>query len=577
MLLLAASRGHTHVCRLLLDAGASPSLADKVGNDALAAADNSGFPEVVALIQEYRKSRASGGPDSDASPIADAGVSGLVERQETSTGRAPLDHLDSPRDPIEWSAGVGIVVELSAGEDALPPGSNWEPEQESALPSGTDESCQALAESIHRRITRHRAIDRDADWSDVEIVLPVLRRGDLRFSALSEDTLVWVSRLLRHGESHGWVPRHWLHFASSQAGDERDRFDLIHRLEMMLGEFGIQVEDEPIWSNIPPEEIEGDASAIHSEVLSFLDDLGPGTRDPLLSYFNDLAPLPLLDWDEERHLGRMWQEDHNPDGLRGLVEGNLRFVVKEARRFQGLGLDVQDLVSEGNLGLLEAAKRFDPGRENRFLTYAAWWIKQSIFHALAEQGGLFRLPQKVAGNVAQLNRIISDLSNDLKRAPTMDEVASEGTFSGVELDRLMAIRQTAAVLASEDDDCSWSVLDDQTAWMDPGPEEDLDKEEFAAQVQRVLAGLNRRERNIIIRHFGFDAREPETLESIGQSLAPPVSRERVRQIEERALGMIRDRKRSLLGLYLKDEPYPWPRNLTGGRLPTEDEDDTEQV
>ena len=91
-------------------------------------------------------------------------------------------------------------------------------------------------------------------------------------------------------------------------------------------------------------------------------------------YFDSIRGLPLLTADQERLYGRMWQKDRNPEGLRMLVEGNLRFVVKEARKFQGMGLDLLDLISEGNLGLIEAAKRFDPERENKFLTYASWWV-----------------------------------------------------------------------------------------------------------------------------------------------------------------------------------------------------------
>jgi RNA polymerase primary sigma factor len=111
-------------------------------------------------------------------------------------------------------------------------------------------------------------------------------------------------------------------------------------------------------------------------------------------YFDSIRDLPLLTAEEERINGRLWQNDRNPEGLRYLVEGNLRFVVKEARKFQGMGLDLLDLISEGNLGLIEAAKRFDPERENKFLTYASWWVRQAIFHALAEHGSKIRLPRR---------------------------------------------------------------------------------------------------------------------------------------------------------------------------------------
>lgn len=542
LLLMAATRGYAQICRLLLEAGASPCLVDKNGNDALTAAAASGHSEIVAAIQDYLRA--------------------------WSTEISPLVVSDNRICPDgDW-----ISVDIDQDEGVLPNASCWEVEKDVPLPAYMDGSCQSMAESMHCRITRHRVIDNDEDWSDVEIVLPILRKGNLQFSFLDGETLSGVSRLLQHGKACGWVPSHWLE-TLVHAGMERDQEDLCIRLEMLLGEYAIQVEDAPVWLDIPWDEIDADASDLSPEVISFLDDLAPWKRDPLSSYFHDLALLPLLDLDQERSFGRMWQQDRNPDGLRRLVEGNLRFVVKEANRFQGLGLEIQDLVSEGNLGLLEGASRFDPERGNRFLTYAAWWIRQSIFHALAEQGGRFRLPQKVAGNVAQLNRIVSQLANDLGREPTPEEITAEGTFTGKELDRLLPIRQTANIDSSKNEGHSWSAPDDQTPCMDPGPESTLDSEEFDEQIRRALAMLNDRERDIIIRHFGFGNHAPETLEVIGQNFAPPISRERVRQIEERALEKLRDRRRRLLEPYLEQSPFLWFCTFSNRHAPQEDEDD----
>ena len=124
------------------------------------------------------------------------------------------------------------------------------------------------------------------------------------------------------------------------------------------------------------------------------------------------------------------------------MEGNLRFVVKEARKFEGMGLDLLDLISEGNLGLIEAAKRFDPERQNKFLTYASWWVRQAIFHALAEHGNKIRLPQKVAGHLVQLNRVTQRLSQALGRTPMLQEIAEAASLSIEDVERYQLLQQT---------------------------------------------------------------------------------------------------------------------------------------
>ncbi len=275
-------------------------------------------------------------------------------------------------------------------------------------------------------------------------------------------------------------------------------------------------------------------------------------------YFDSIRDLPLLKADEERMYGRMWQNDGNPEGLRYLVEGNLRFVVKEARKFQGMGLDLLDLISEGNLGLIEAAKRFDPERENKFLTYASWWVRQAIFHALAEHGSKIRLPQKVAGHLVQLNRITHRLGQDLGRPPTVaDIVAAAPQFSAEEVERLQLLQQTTTTVSTEQGmgESDLTLGDSLEQSIEPSPMEAMDHEAFQEQVRQSLAMLSEKERRILTLHFGLDGNDPMTLEKIGQSFDPGISRERVRQIEERAFGKIRDRRRVLLGQFLKGD-YP---------------------
>ncbi|BDU70984.1 sigma-70 family RNA polymerase sigma factor [Mesoterricola silvestris] len=272
-------------------------------------------------------------------------------------------------------------------------------------------------------------------------------------------------------------------------------------------------------------------------------------------YFDSIRDLPLLTAEEERINGRLWQNDRNPEGLRMLVEGNLRFVVKEARKFQGMGLDLLDLISEGNLGLIEAAKRFDPERENKFLTYASWWVRQAIFHALAEHGSKIRLPQKVAGHLVQLNRITHRLGQDLGRTPTVADIVAHSTFSAEEVERLQLLQQTTSTVSTEQGmgESDLTLGDSLEQSIEPSAMETLDQESFQDQVRLSLGLLNEKERRIIALHFGLDGSDPMTLERIGQSFEPPISRERVRQIEERAFMKIRERRRVLLGQFLKGD------------------------
>jgi RNA polymerase primary sigma factor len=272
-------------------------------------------------------------------------------------------------------------------------------------------------------------------------------------------------------------------------------------------------------------------------------------------YFDSIRDLPLLTAEEERVNARLWQNDRNPEGLRMLVEGNLRFVVKEARKFQGMGLDLLDLISEGNLGLIEAAKRFDPTRENKFLTYASWWVRQAIFHALAEHGSKIRLPQKVAGHLVQLNRLSQRLAHDFGRPPTVQELVDASHFSKEEVERLQMLQQTTATVSTEQGmgDSDITLGDSLEQNIEPSPMETMDQESFLDQVRLSLQMLSEKERTIIALHFGLNGREPVTLERIGQSFKPPISRERVRQIEERAFMKIRERRRVLLGQYLQKD------------------------
>jgi RNA polymerase primary sigma factor len=524
---IAAEKGHSSICRLLLEAGADPRRPDRRGIDALQAASGSGSADTIALIRGFQHV-----PSPSISP-APAPSLEQCDAQDPTVAQAEEEDRDGTRDPPDLEA-------------VLTDGS-WESEQESLLTQIDHPDCLSLSEAVQIRIAGHRIVDSDQDWSDVAVALPALHSRRLARSFLPEETVTWISRMLEVGFEHGWVPPEWLEKAEEGLLLEGDRLDLHARLTMLLGEQGIQIGNGDERVDAPVGDFLTDADDLQEEVQDFLADLEAAWRNPLAAYFKDVWRFPLLTPEEEQLWGRLWQEDRNPEGIHRLVEGNLRFVVREARRYQGLGLRLEDLVSEGNLGLIHAAERFDPGRETRFLTYAAWWIKQSIFHALAEQGGRFRLPQKVAGELFQLGRMIANFHSEKGREPTVSELMALGAFTERQLDRLLAFRSQNQYAANGAGAADWDDIPEDLPSPDPDPMgvfEDAEKEEI---VRIALTRLTGREQKVLVLRYGLNGKEPLTLDQIGQISVPSVSRERIRQIEDGALTKVRARMKGILG------------------------------
>jgi len=220
----------------------------------------------------------------------------------------------------------------------------------------------------------------------------------------------------------------------------------------------------------------------------------------LAAYLREIAKLPRLSVDEERALGARVQRDRDDDALARLVECNLRFVVSFAKRYRGLGVPFLDLIHEGNLGLIEAARRFDPGRNVKFITYAVWWIRQAMMHALADQTRAFSFPQK-------LFSVIYNTAGDVS---LNDPIGPDGR------------RELGETLAQD----GVPPIDDEMIHR-------ADLDELAA----ALLELDRKEREIVRLRYGLEDDEPRTLQEIGDRLH--LSRERVRQIESRAKEKLR--------------------------------------
>jgi RNA polymerase primary sigma factor len=265
--------------------------------------------------------------------------------------------------------------------------------------------------------------------------------------------------------------------------------------------------------------------------------------DALQAYLRAIARIPRLTPEEERELGRRIREHDDQDALRRLVEGNLRFVVSYTKRYRGLGVSFLDLIHEGNLGLMEAARRFDPDRNVKFITYAVWWIRQALTHALSTQSRAFSLPQKVSGAAARLSREVAELTEQLERQPTSSEIAADAEMSEADVAALMRLGLRDVSLSDRLGDDDGPELADVIESPSPPIDDALLRQSLVARVRDALSELDDKEREIVQLRFGLDRDgEMRTLQEIGEALH--LSRERIRQIEARAKEKLRRSKRA---------------------------------
>lgn len=263
------------------------------------------------------------------------------------------------------------------------------------------------------------------------------------------------------------------------------------------------------------------------------DDSPKASSESLKKYLKEIARLPRITADEEKVLGKKAREG-DMAALKKLVEANLRFVVSYAKRYRGCGLSFLDLINEGNIGLIEAAKRFDPGKGVKFITYAVWWVRQSIIHALSNQSGSFRLPQKQANLLYRIGKAQAKLRTELHRTPTTEEVADSMDVTVKEVTNLLQVADDnislSAVIDEEHDFHLSDKLEQETL---PSADLVLLKSSLKGHLRDSLTELDQKEERVIRQRFGLDGAEPKTLKEIGEMLN--LSRERIRQIEAQAL------------------------------------------
>jgi len=259
-------------------------------------------------------------------------------------------------------------------------------------------------------------------------------------------------------------------------------------------------------------------------------------------YLQEIGKVDLLTPDEEVELAKRIREGDQM-ALEKLTKANLRFVVSVAKQYQNQGLSLGDLINEGNLGLIKAAQRFDETRGFKFISYAVWWIRQSILQALAEQSRIVRLPLNRVGSLNKISKTFSELEQKFEREPSPDELADVLDVTTSEVVDTMKISgrhvsMDAPFVQGEEN----SLLDVLENDSEETPDDGLMTDSLRREVQRALSTLTQREADVITLYFGLNGEHSMTLEEIGEKFN--LTRERVRQIKEKAIRRLRHTSRS---------------------------------
>jgi len=266
-------------------------------------------------------------------------------------------------------------------------------------------------------------------------------------------------------------------------------------------------------------------------------------------YLHEIGKVDLLTSEEEVTYARKLKEG-DEEALNKLVKANLRFVVSVAKQYQNQGLSLPDLINEGNLGLIKAAQRFDETRGFKFISYAVWWIRQSILQALAEQSRIVKLPLNKIGSINKVNKAFAELEQKYEREPSVDELVEVLELASDDVKE--ALRSSNrhismdAPLTQDEDSTMYDVILSHDS---PSPDRGLLNDSLRKEIERALATLTPREGNIVRLYFGLNGKHPHTLEEIGEEF--DLTRERVRQIKEKAIKRLKQTTRSkILKSYL---------------------------
>ncbi len=268
----------------------------------------------------------------------------------------------------------------------------------------------------------------------------------------------------------------------------------------------------------------------------------------LKHYLEEIAKFPAVNEEEEKRLGeRIRQGDQ--EALQSLIKANLKFVVSYVKKYRGMGLSMLDLINEGNVGVIEAAKRFDPTRNVRFISYAVWWIRQAIIHALSQYSHIYNIPQKLSDQISLMKKKKASLKTELGREPNREEIAKALGISETDVEDLELLEERNVSLSDKCYDEDFEIEDRVSDGEAESVEYQIIKASAQAQIREMLAVLDDKEALVLKLRFGLDDDRPMTLQEIGDRLH--LTRERIRQIEQKAMRKLgRSKKLQQLRGYL---------------------------
>ena len=371
-----------------------------------------------------------------------------------------------------------------------------------------------------------------------------------------QDIRLIAKSLIEKGKKQGTLTLAEIMEAFSETELDKDQ---IENLYETLGNFGIEVienktekveidfsmDDELDLENIDEgvdEEISKDEMPLEIEELDLSLPKGISIDDPVRMYLKEIGKIPLLKPHEEVELARR-MNDGDELAKQRLVEANLRLVVSIAKRYVGRGMLFLDLIQEGNLGLIKAVEKFDYEKGFKFSTYATWWIRQAITRAIADQARTIRIPVHMVETINKLIRVSRQLLQELGRDPKPEEIAKEMDMKEEKVREIMKIAQDPVSLETpigeEEDSHLGDFIPDDDA---PAPAEAAAYSLLKEQIEDVLGSLNEREQKVLKLRFGLEDGRARTLEEVGKEF--DVTRERIRQIEAKALRKLRHPSRS---------------------------------
>lgn len=354
------------------------------------------------------------------------------------------------------------------------------------------------------------------------------------------DIAALKTQLLEKGKKDGKLEQKEIFKLIADTAENLDALDALYA-ELTEANVELVAAEEPSAEEIVADEwATEDEEEVFVNPTAYLDDV---SDDSVRLYLREIGKIPLLTAEQELTLAHRVVAGEK-DAKDKMAEANMRLVVSIAKRYVGRGLDLLDLIQEGNTGLLRAVEKFDPDKGFKFSTYATWWIRQAITRAIADQARTIRIPVHMVETINKLLRTQRRLTQELNREPTNEEIAKEMEIEVEKVEHIMKIKQDIHSLdQSVRDDEEDSVLGDFVEDEDTiSPEDSAANQLLKEQVKDLLGSLSEREQKIVRLRFGLEDGKSHTLEEVGQEFS--VTRERIRQIEAKALAKLRKHKDS---------------------------------